>query len=293
MSAMRRPVAERRPRAGSQPIGGAPELWRQGEVEGCLPRHERGRIQQVQSERRGCEQQVAGPNGAQTVAERAEQQGREEAAKAAHGADQTGHAAGVGGKVLRHELEDRAVAESQERRAAERAHSERHHRGPCEEQRKGHDAQEHTVQHARAANPIRQPPADWTAERRQHDEVRRPEAGVGWRQTKLVFEQRRQVDREGDESTERQEVEGRQRPAQRVPGQHTHHRAEGLGLAALRRVPGEHRKNRRPDQQQAADAIHRAFPPNRDGDHGPQEHRDRLTDIAETVHAERAALPLG
>ena len=59
------------------------------------------------------------------VAEEAEQQRREEAAEAAHRADQSGDRAGLAGKVLRHELEHRAVAEPEQRRAAERADRER------------------------------------------------------------------------------------------------------------------------------------------------------------------------
>ena len=115
---------------------------------------------------------------AEPVAEHAEQQRREEAAEAAERADQAGDRAGVLREVLRHQLEDGAVAQPQQRRAAERADRERHHRRPRQQQREQRDAAEDPRQHLRAADPVGQPAADaaasaWRARRSRRRGIRR------------------------------------------------------------------------------------------------------------------------
>ena len=80
------------------------------------------------------QQQEPGPENAESIAEDAEQQRREEPTEPAEGANEAGYGAGVFREALRHQLEYGAVAESHEHRAPERTDGERHHGRPRQEQ---------------------------------------------------------------------------------------------------------------------------------------------------------------
>ena len=110
---------------------------------------------------------------------------------------------------------------------------------------------------------------------------------------KLRPQQRRQVDREGDESAEGQEVEGTEQPRRRLPLQQRDHRADAGGTHRLRRIAGHERVQRCPEQQPARDAPKDSGPAEHPRGHRPAEHRERLAERAEPVEAERGALPGG
>ena len=145
------------------------------------------------------------------------------------------------GKVLRHELEDRAVAEAHQQSAPERADRERHHRRPRQQQREQGHAAEHPRQHLRAADAVRQPPADGPHQRREHDESGRAQSRIRGSQAELRAQQCRQVDREGHEAAEGQEVEGAEQPGRRRAPQDRHHRGDRRRSAGMWRIP-RHRK---------------------------------------------------
>jgi hypothetical protein len=80
--------------------------------------------------------------------------------------------------------------------------------GQDQQQGEGHDAGEHARKHARAADLVgQQPPIGRISVARTTKPAVRKPASRG--QAELVAEQRGQVDGEGDEAAEREEVERR------------------------------------------------------------------------------------
>jgi hypothetical protein len=72
----------------------------------------------AQHDRRQRQHHKARPLHADRIAKHAEQQRREETAEATERANQSGNGAGVAREALGHQLEHRAVAEAEQRRAA-------------------------------------------------------------------------------------------------------------------------------------------------------------------------------
>ena len=200
----------------------------------------------AQQQRGRGQQDEPGPDDAESIEEDAEQQGREEPAQASERADETGHRAGVLREVLRHQLEDGAVAQPHQHRAPERADRERHHGPPRQEQREQGDTAEHPREDLGAADPVRQPSADRPHQRREHDESSGSEAGVGGSQAELRPQQRRQVDRERHEAAEGEEVEGAEQPGGRLAAQDRDHRGDRGGTPGLRRIPRQQEVRRPP-----------------------------------------------
>ena len=245
----------------------------------------------AQQQRSRGQQEEPGPDDAELIAEHAEQQRREEPAQPAERADEAGDRAGVFREVLRHQLEDGAVAQSHQHRAPERADRERHHRRPRQEQREQRDAAEDPRQDLGAADPVRQPSADGPHQRGEHDESRRAESGVRGRQAELRAQQRRQIDRERDEAAECQKVEGAEQPGGRRAPQDRRHRGDRRRTTGLRRIPREQEVGDGPTKEQRAGAAKHRFPAQACGDHRADEDGQRLPHRPQPVDAEGRALP--
>ncbi len=230
---------------------------------------------------------------AEAILEEAEQQRREEAAEAAQGTDQSGDRGDAVGEELRHQLEDGTVAGAEQRRAAERADGKRQHRGPHQEQCKRHDSGKHTGEDPGATDPIREDSTDRPHQRREHDESRRPQSGIRHRQAELVAQQRRKVDRKGDEAAEREEVEGRERPRQLLLREHRDHRGHRRWTDSGGRVARQQEEDDGPHGAQRSDSVEHGIAAVSRRDHRTEEHGRRLSDVAEAVDAERGPLLLG
>ena len=227
---------------------------------------------------------------AEPIVEDAEQERREETAETAEGTDEAGHRAGVLWEVLRHQLEDGAVPQSHQHRAPERANRERHHGWPRQEQGEQRHSSEDPRQDLRAANPIRQPPAERAHERGEHDEPCRAQSGVGGRQAELRAQQRGQVDRKRDEAAECQEIEGAEQPRRGRAPQDRGHRGDGGGTCGVRGIPRQEEVRDRPRQEHRAGAAKDHLPAQPSRDHGPGEDRQRLPHRPQPVDAEGRAL---
>ena len=222
--------------------------------------------------------------------EDAEQERREEPAQPAKGADEASHRARVFREVLRHQLEDGAVAESHEHRAPKRTNGERHHGRPRQEQREQGDATEDPRQHLGAAYAVRQPSADWPHEGGEHDEPRGPESSVRGSEAELRAQQCRQVDRERDEAAEGQKVEGAEQPGSRRAPQDGHHRGDGGGATSPLGIPRQQEVRHRPRQKQRAGAAKHHFPAKTGRYYRADEDSQRLAHRPQAVNAERRAL---
>ena len=100
-----------------------------------VARVEHALVRDAQHQRRGGEQNESRPDRAQLIAEDAKQERWEESAQTTERADQTRDRPCLLGEVLRHKLEDRAVAQAHQHRARQRTHRERHHGRPGQQQR--------------------------------------------------------------------------------------------------------------------------------------------------------------
>ena len=245
------------------------------------------------SERGGGQQEEAGPDHAELIAEHAEQQRREEAAESAKSAHETRDRAGVFRKVLRHQLEDRAVAQPHQHRASQGADREGHHRRPREEEREQRHAAEDPREDLRTADPVRQPAAHRPHERGEDDEPGRAKARVRWRESELRAQQRRQVNREGDEAAEGQEVEGAEQPGGGRAPEDRRHRGEAAGATWLRRIPRQQVVGDRPGQEQCARTAEHRFPAKPCRDDRTHEHGQRLPHRAQAIDTEGGALAGG
>lgn len=143
----------------------------------------------------------------------------------------------------------------------ERADCERHHGRPGQQERKQRNAAEDPGQYLGAANPISQPATERSHERRQDDEASRAEACVSRCKAELRPQQRRQVDREGDEAAKRQKVKRPKQPGRRRVPQDRGHGGNRGGTSGLRRVAGEGDVDDGPDQQERARAAKDGLPP--------------------------------
>src|SRR5258705_1012721 len=129
------------------------------------------------------------------VSQKTQQQGWEKSAEPAHCSDQAGNRSDVPGKVLRHELEDRAVTISKQEGASKCAHSKRQHRRPRQQEGQGNDPKENGLENASASDFIRYPTAQRASQGCQHNKTGSTKPGVRRLEPELVFEQDRQVDR--------------------------------------------------------------------------------------------------
>ena len=246
--------------------------------------------------RSGChgKQQEARPDGAGTLPEEGQQERREESAEAAHGAHQAGDGAGLAGKILGDQLEHRAVSETQEHRAAERPHGKRHDGRPRQQHGERSQRREDRAQHARAADAVGEPASQRARQSREHHEAGGAESGVGRPESELVLEQGGQVDREGHESAEGQEIESRQQPGELLASENLDHVASAIAARAGNRggVAGEQGEDHGPeDEQNRNRPINRRHP--QAGSHDrSQEDGGGLADVAQSVNAQGAALPL-
>ena len=281
---------ERGPRAGSDTLERLTRGHRQGLRPRDVARPEDALVGRAQQQRGRGQQQESWPDDAEPIVEDAEQERREEPAQTAEGADEAGHRAGVFWEVLRHQLEDGAVPQSHQHRAPERADRERHHRRPRQEQREQRHSSEDPRQDLRAANPIRQPPAERAHERGEHDEPCRAQSGVGGRQAELRAQQRRQVDRERDEAAECQEIEGAEQPGGGRAPQDRGHRGDRGGTPGVRGIPRQQEVGDRPGQENRAGAAKYHLPAQAGRDHGAGEDRQRLPHRPQPVDAEGRAL---
>ena len=236
-----RPRRERRPARGPGTLERAARGRGQRLCPGHIGRSEHALVGVAQAQRRGGQQEESGPQDAEPIAKHAKQQRREEATETTERAHQSGDCTGVPGKSLGNQLEDGAVAQPEQHRAGQGSHREGNDRRPHQQQRTRRDAAEHPRQDLRPPDPIRQPAADRPHQGCEDDEPGRPESGVGRHEMKLRPQQRRQVDREGDESAEGQEVEGPEQPRRRLPLQQRDHRADAGGTRRLRRIAGHER----------------------------------------------------
>src|SRR5262249_61582396 len=87
------------------------------------------------------------------------------------------------------------------------------------------------------ANAVGKPATEWTRQRCQDHKARRSKPRVGRGKAELVFQQHRKVDRKRNESSERQKIEERQKPAQSLPRQQPQHLAKPRRPDRFRRVP--------------------------------------------------------
>ena len=219
------------------------------------------------------EQQERGPGDARTGAEECQQQRGKESAQTPHGSHQARHRTGLLGKILRHELEDTPVAEAQQRRAAQRPHRKGYHRGPTQQQGKGDDGEEHAGEDARPAHTVREPPSQGTAERGQSHEPCGAKSGIHRAQPELCVQQTRQIDGEGHEAAESQEVEGSQNPGEPLVTQHRDHLADAPGAGRSGRVPRKQEKHTRPQDQHQRAPFEHPLPPDGCGQQGSEEDR--------------------
>ena len=247
-------------------------------------------VGRAHQQRRPGQQEEAGPDRAELIAEDAEEQRREEPSESAKGADEAGHRAGVFREVLRHQLEDGAVAEPHQHRASQGADRERHHGRPRQEQREQGHAAEDPREYLGAADPVCQPSADGPHERGEDDESGGAESSVGRSEAELRAQQRRQVDRERDETAEGQEVEGAEDPGSRRTPQDRNHRGDGSGTARLRGIPRQQEVRHRPGQEQRARAAKDHFPAKAGRDDRSDKDSKRLTHRPQAVNAEGGAL---
>src|SRR5215213_2613543 len=148
------------------------------------------------------------------VLDQPELERREKSAEPAERADESRHRAGFFCKILRHELENRAVSQAQSRRAAKRADRERRHRRKTQKHRKSGNRDKNENQNLRAANLIRQRAADGTHEGCEHHETGGSRARVGRRQIKDFAQKRRHIKRQRDKSAESQKIKQRENPRQ-------------------------------------------------------------------------------
>jgi hypothetical protein len=111
----------------------------------------------------------------------------------------------------------------------------------------------------RAADAIGQPAAERPHQRCEHHEARGAETRIARRQAELRSQQCRQVDREGDESTERQEVKRAEPPCDRFFAQHSHH-CRKPGGSRRDRIARERKEDDRPREQQHAGAAKHRLP---------------------------------
>src|SRR5260370_21756081 len=93
------------------------------------------------------------------VSQKTQQQGWEKSAEPAHCSNQAGNRSDLLGKVLRHELEDRAVTIAKQEGASKCAHSKRQHRRPRQQEGQGNDPKENGLEDANDSEFIRYPTA--------------------------------------------------------------------------------------------------------------------------------------
>jgi hypothetical protein len=123
-----------------------------------------------------------------------EEQGREKAAKAADGANESGDGCAFGRKKLRYELKYCAVSDAQHRGASERTYGERDDRLPRQQQGEKGDADENVGEDARAADLVGEPSANGAKECCQYNEAGGAEAGICGAKAEIVAEKSGQVD---------------------------------------------------------------------------------------------------
>ena len=104
-------------------------------------------------------------------------------------------------------------------------------------------------------------------------------------------QQRRQVDRERDEATECQEVEGAEQPGSRRTPQDRRHRGDRGGAAGHRGIPRQQEVRQRPDQEQRAGAAKHHLPAKAGRHQRADEDSQRLSHRPQPVDAEGRALP--
>lgn len=147
--------------------------------------------------------------------ERIPGRGKGKTSHTTHGSDQAGDRADFLGEILRHQLEYSPIAHAEQRSATQRPDRKGQHQGPGQEKRKRHDPKENTEEHARPADSVREPSAQRAAQSRQDHKSHRAESGIGWAEGKLILEQARQINGEGDESAKGEEIEQRENPVSR------------------------------------------------------------------------------
>ena len=156
-----------------------------------------------------------------------------------------------------------------------------------------HDAEEDAGEHARAADAVGEPAADRAQERGEHDEPGGAEPGVGGRKAERVLQERRQVDRERDESAEGQEVEEREDPGEPLTAEDREHFRDPRAPPGPGSVPGQKSEHHRPEEQQHGEPAKDRGKPDPGAERGPQKHGGGLADRPQPVESQRGALTLG
>ena len=151
---------------------------------------------------------------------------------------------------------------------------------------------EHPHEQARTANTVGDPPADGAHGRGEDDEPGGSHAGVLQAEAKMTLQQRGQIDAQGHEAAEGDEVKEGQRPGHALVRQDSGDMAQwrGAGRDGIARACPE---DQRPHEAGGAKEPEHRFPGEGLRQSGREEDGNRLADIARAKDTEGQSLLIG